>query len=55
MNEIRRKALENIQSAQERQKKYYDAQNCKDNEHYKAGTPLLLLKLIPQGRAQNQN
>ena len=43
MVDVRRKALENIQSAQERQKKYYDAKHCKDKEQYKVGAAVLLL------------
>ena len=41
MIEVRKKALENIQSAQERQKKYYDAKHCKDKEQYEVGAPVL--------------
>ena len=50
MIEVRRKALENIQCAQERQKRYYDAKHCKDKEQYKVGAEVLLLnskKLSP--------
>ena len=43
MIEVRRKALQNIQCAQERQKKYYDAKHCKDKEQYKVGAEVLLL------------
>lgn len=43
MIEVRKKALENIQSAQERQKKYYDAKHCKDKEQYKVGASVLML------------
>ena len=43
MDDVQRKALENIQSAQERQKKYYDAKHCKDKEPYKVGAAVLLL------------
>lgn len=39
---IRKRALGNIQNAQGRQKKYYDAKHCKDKEMYKVGTLVLL-------------
>ena len=35
---IRKKGLENIEVAQERQKRQYDAKHCQDNEMYKIGT-----------------
>ena len=43
MIEAWRKALKNIQCAQERQKKYYDAKHCKDKEKYKVGAQVTLL------------
>ena len=58
MVDVRRKALENIQSAQERQKKYYDAKHCKDKEQYKVGAAVLLLnsnKLSRKGSELEQN
>ena len=58
MVDVRRKALENIQSAQERQKKYYDTKHCKDKEQYKVGAAVLLLnskKLSRRGSKLEQN
>lgn len=43
MIEIRRKSLENIQVAQERQKKYFHAKHCKDKSKYSVGSLVLLL------------
>ena len=42
MIEIRKKALQNIEAAQERQKKYYDTKHCKDKAQYKVGSLVLL-------------
>ena len=39
---IRRKALENIKAAQERQKTQYDSKHCKDKAKYKAGSLVLV-------------
>lgn len=39
---VRKKALENINHAQKRQKKYYDAKHCKDKAMYKVGAMVLL-------------
>ena len=38
MIEIRKKALENIGIAQDKQKKYYDAKHCKDKEKFEVST-----------------
>ena len=43
MVEIRRKALENIQSPQSQQKRYYDAKHCKDIAWYDVGSLVLLM------------
>jgi hypothetical protein len=39
---VRRKALDNIGIAQERQKFYYDAKHCKDKDKYVVGAAVLL-------------
>ena len=39
---IRRRALENIQAAQERQKGYYDAKHGKDKSKYRVGELVLV-------------
>jgi len=49
---IRRKALENIKVAQERQKVHYDAKHCQDKARYKVGALVLVknsLKLSRKG------
>ena len=58
MINIRKKALNNIQLAQERQKKNYDAKHCKDKEKYVVGTLVLLRnskKLSRKGSKMEQN
>ncbi len=40
--EFRKQALQNIENAQERQKKQYDAKHCKDKQKYKIGALVLL-------------
>ena len=42
MVDVRKKALENIEKAQGRQKVYYDQIHCKDRELYEVGTLVLL-------------
>ena len=42
MMKIRRRALENIQAAQERQKGYYDAKHGKDKSKYQVGELVLV-------------
>lgn len=42
MVSVRRKALENIKKAQERQKYYYDKKNCSSNKLYEIGKLVLL-------------
>ncbi len=39
---VRKKALDNIGTAQHRQKTYYDAKHCKDKEMYTVGAALLV-------------
>lgn len=53
MIDVRKMALMNIQIAQGRQKKYYDAKHCKGIEKYKVGA-LVLLKSSP-AKVQNWN
>ena len=42
MIDIRKKALENIEEAKTRQKRYYDAKHSKDKSCYKVGALVLL-------------
>ena len=42
MIDIRKKALENIEEAQTRQKRYYDAKHSKDKSCYKVGALVLV-------------
>ena len=39
---LRKKALENIRHAQEKQKMYYDKKHCKDKEKYTVGVLVLV-------------
>lgn len=58
MISIREKALKNIEVAQARQKKYYDAKHCKDRGKYKVGALVLLKnskKLSRKGSKMEQN
>lgn len=42
MINIRKIALSNIEKAQERQKRYYDAKYCKDAAKYQVGAMILV-------------
>ena len=58
MVDVRKKALENIEKAQGRQKVYYDQIHCKDRELYEVGTLVLLKnskKLTKKGSKMEPN
>ena len=58
MIEVRRKALCNIEHAQEKQKYYYDKKHCKDKALYKVGSSVLVRnskKVSRKGSKLEQN